>query len=52
MTRNDPMPHFAGWTAAAVAGLAAVVLSMIFSGCTPAPRAAPPLDARSTTSAT
>jgi hypothetical protein len=49
MTRNDPMPHFAGWTAAAVAGLAAVVLSMIFSGCTPAPRPTPPVDALQTT---
>ena len=30
--RTDPMPHFAGWTAAAVAALVAVVLTAIFAG--------------------
>jgi len=32
MMRTDPMPHFAGWTAAAVAALVAVVLTAIFAG--------------------
>ncbi len=33
MMRTDPMPHLAGWTAAALAGLAAVVVTAIFTGC-------------------
>jgi pyroglutamyl-peptidase len=35
--RTDPMPHFAGWTAAAIAGLAAVVVTAIFTGCAASP---------------
>jgi len=31
--RSEPMPHFVGWTTAAVAGLAAVVIASIFGGC-------------------
>ncbi|MEP6860812.1 MAG: hypothetical protein ABJE66_09345, partial [Deltaproteobacteria bacterium] len=31
------MPHFAGWTAAALAGLAAVVVTAIFTGCAASP---------------
>lgn len=38
--RTDPMPHFAGWTAAALAGLAAVVVTAIFTGCATDPGSA------------
>ena len=31
MMRTDPMPHFAGWTAAAVAALVAVLVTAIFA---------------------
>lgn len=35
--RTDPMPHLAGWTAAAIAALAAVVVTAIFTGCAASP---------------
>ncbi|HEY6034310.1 MAG TPA: hypothetical protein VIV58_08625, partial [Kofleriaceae bacterium] len=35
--RTDPMPHFAGWTTAAVAALVAVVVTAIFTGCAASP---------------
>ena len=38
--RTDPMPHFAGWTTAAVAALTAVVLTAIFTGCATSPAGA------------
>jgi pyroglutamyl-peptidase len=37
--RNDPMPNFPAWTAAACAGLAAVVLAALFGGCASEPAA-------------
>ncbi|MEO9182078.1 MAG: hypothetical protein ABI467_01250 [Kofleriaceae bacterium] len=39
---TDPMPHFARWTTAAVAGLAAVVLAVILTGCAASSTAVPP----------
>ncbi|MEO8548413.1 MAG: hypothetical protein ABI678_00495 [Kofleriaceae bacterium] len=38
--RTDPMPHFAGWTAAALAGLVAVVVTTVFTGCAADPGSA------------
>ena len=32
LMRTDPMPHFAGWTAAAITALIAVVVTAIVTG--------------------
>ncbi len=41
--RSDPIPHLVGWTAAALVGLAAVVVTTLVSGCASDP-GAPTID--------